>query len=196
MSKKKIGEDNPPTYENETFDYMKTVKDNIKNVLTDKKFLITINDLVIRTNKIVIHAGNFIKLYCLYQYENNLEIPVIDKNFICDIFKVVTKRQDKRGATPVSKYSDLLKNLFTFYNEHYSATIYDNEVLYYDKLSYILAYEAIDIEKNITTNIKEHFIIHLNQFVNHSFNLKEKKDEIKKIKDATVRKEKYKKILD
>lgn len=194
MSKKAIGEDNPSKDENETFDYMKTVKDNIKNVLTDKKFLITINELVIRTNKIVIHAGNFIKLYCLYQYENNLEIPVIDKNFICDVFKVVTKRQDKRGATPVSKYSDILKNLYTFYNNHYNETIYENEALYYDKLSYILAYEAIDIEKNINNNIKEHFIVHLNQFVNHSFNLKEKKDEIKKIKDANVRKEKYKEI--
>jgi len=88
----------------------------------------------------------------------------------------------------------LLKNLYKFYNEHYITTIYDNEIIYYDKLSYILAYEAIDIEKNINNNIQEHFITHLNQFVNHSFNLQEQKDEIKKIKDKEARKERYKSL--
>ena len=192
MSKKK--KDDTSKEDFEKFDYMKTIKNNINNVLKDKAVLPIINDLVIRTNKIVIHSCNFIKLYCIYLYENNLEFPLIDKNFICDIFKVITKRKDNRGATPEKDYSVLLKNLYKFYNEHYISTIYDNEIIYYDKLSYILAYEAIDIEKNINNNIQEHFITHLNQFVNHSFNLKEQKDEIKKIKDKEVRKERYKSL--
>ena len=192
MSKKK--KDDTSKEEFEKFDYMKTIKNNINNVLKDKAVLPIINDLVIRTNKIVIHSCNFIKLYCIYLYENNLEFPLIDKNFICDVFKVVTKRKDNRGATPEKDYSELLKNLYKFYNEHYITTVYDNEIIYYDKLSYILAYEAIDIEKNINNNIQEHFITHLNQFVNHSFNLKEQKDEIKKIKDKEVRKESYKSL--
>ena len=192
MSKKK--KDDTSKEEFEKFDYMKTIKNNINNVLKDKAVLPIINDLVIRTNKIVIHSCNFIKLYCIYLYENNLEFPLIDKNFICDVFKVITKRKDNRGATPEKDYSVLLKNLYKFYNEHYISTIYDNEIIYYDKLSYILAYEAIDIEKNINNNIQEHFITHLNQFVNHSFNLKEQKDEIKKIKDKEVRKESYKSL--
>jgi hypothetical protein len=192
MSKKK--KDDTSKEEFEKFDYMKTIKNNINNVLKDKATLPIINDLVIRTNKIVIHSCNFIKLYCIYLYENDLEFPLIDKNFICDVFKVITKRKDNRGATPEKDYSFLLKNLYKFYNEHYITTIYDNEIIYYDKLSYILAYEAIDIEKNINNNIQEHFITHLNQFVNHSFNLKEQKDEIKKIKDKEVRKERYKSL--
>ena len=191
MSRKK---DDTSKEEFEKFDYMKTIKNNINNVLKDKAVLPIINDLVIRTNKIVIHSCNFIKLYCIYLYENDLEFPLIDKNFICDVFKVITKRKDNRGATPEKDYSVLLKNLYKFYNEHYITTIYDNEIIYYDKLSYILAYEAIDIEKNINNNIQEHFITHLNQFVNHSFNLKEQKDEIKKIKDKEVRKERYKSL--
>ena len=60
-------------------------------------------------------------------------------------------------------------------SKNYITVIYDNEIIYYDKLSYILAYEAIDIEKNINNNIQEHFITHLNQFVNYSFNLQEQK---------------------
>jgi hypothetical protein len=192
MSKKK--KDDTTREEFEKFDYMKTIKNNINNVLKDKAVLPSINDLVIRTNKIVIHSCNFIKLYCIYLYENDLEFPLIDKNFICDVFKVITKRKDNRGATPEKDYSDLLKNLYKFYNKHYITTIYDNEIIYYDKLSYILAYEAIDIEKNINNNIQEHFITHLNQFVNHSFNLQEQKDEIKKIKDKEIRKERYKSL--
>ena len=39
--------------ENLNFDYMKTTKDNIKNVIRDENILSTINDIVIRTNKIV-----------------------------------------------------------------------------------------------------------------------------------------------
>ncbi len=195
MSKKKKKKDDVVIKEEfEKFDYMKTVKNNINNVLKDKAILPIINDLVIRTNKIVIHSCNFIKLYCIYLYENDLEFPLIDKNFICDVFKVITKRKDNRGATPEKDYSDLLKNLYKFYNEHYITTIYDNEIIYYDKLSYILAYEAIDIEKNINNNIQEHFITHLNQFVNYSFNLQEQKDEIKKVKDKELRKEKYKSL--
>ena len=192
MSKKK--KDDTTKEEFEKFDYMKTIKNNINNVLKDKAVLPIINDLVIRTNKIVIHSCNFIKLYCIYLYENDLEFPLIDKNFICDVFKVITKRKDNRGATPEKDYSVLLKNLYKFYNEHYITTIYDNEIIYYDKLSYILSHEAIDIEKNINNNIQQHFITHLNKFVNHSFNLKEKKDEIKKIKDKEVRKERYRSL--
>jgi hypothetical protein len=44
----------------ENFDYMKTNKDNIKNVLRDPTILPIINDLVNRTNKIVIHTYQFI----------------------------------------------------------------------------------------------------------------------------------------
>jgi hypothetical protein len=194
MSKKKKKKDDVIKDEFEKFDFMKTVKNNINNVIKDKYILPIINDLVIRTNKIVIHTCNFIKLYCIYLYENELEFPLIDKNFICDVFKVITKRKDNRGATPEKDYSELLKNLYKFYNENYITTIYDNEIIYYDKLSYILAYEAIDIEKNINNNIQEHFITHLNQFVNYSFNLQEQKDEIKKIKDKELRKEKYKSL--
>ena len=70
----------------ENFDYMKTNKDNINNMIKDQTILPIINDLVNRTNKIVIHAYQFIKLYCIYQYENNIQFPVIDKEFIGDVF--------------------------------------------------------------------------------------------------------------
>ena len=162
----------------ETYDYMKTNKDNIKNVIKNKDDLIIINNLAILINKIVIHALHFLKLYVLYLYDNNLNFPKIDKEFICDIFKVITIRKCGSGGYTEDNMPKQMKDLKLFYDEHYKTTIVIDDILYYDKLSYILAYEAIDIEKNITNNIQEHYEQHINKFVNITFKLKDKLKEI------------------
>jgi len=117
----------------ENFDYMKTNKDNIKNVIRDENLLFLINDLTIRTNKIVIHSYQFLKLYLLYLYENNQSVPVLDKEYICDIFKVVTKRKSNAGNYTEDKIPDQLKTLTDFYKNHYLLTISNDEILFYDK---------------------------------------------------------------
>jgi hypothetical protein len=196
MSKKKRKKDIPNEENIESFDYMKTIKTNLLNVLNNENILPIIQDLVIRTNKIVIHACQFIKLYCIHLFDNNMQLPIIDKKFITNTFIIITQRKDKRGSLSEAKYSDEMKRMKEFYEEHYKDTIYDNDVIYYDKLSYILPYEAIDIETNINTNIKEHFIIYLRKFVNITFNIQQQKDEIKKIKNKSIRDEKYKVLKD
>ena len=181
----------------ENFDYMKTNKDNINNMIKDQTILPIINDLVNRTNKIVIHAYQFIKLYCIYQYENNIQFPVIDKAFICDVFKVLTIRKCNKGGYTEKNMPIQLKCLTTFYKTHYANTIYNNETIYYDKLSYVLPYEAIDMTTNINNNIQKHFIDHLNKYVNIVFNIKEKSTQItKENKDKNIRKELHKKLYD
>ena len=183
--------------DSENFDYMKTNKDNIKNVIRDANLLNTINNIVIRTNKIVIHSYNFLKLYLLDLYKNNKAFPLVDKEFICDIFKVVTKRKCGSGGYTEEKMPEQQKILQKFYNEHYKSTTNDKEILYYDKMAYILAYEAIDMETNINNNISEHFIQHMNKFVNVSFDLDGKLKEIDlTIKDKQERKDKKKLVYD
>jgi len=46
----------------DNFDFMKTTKDNLLNIIKDPTILPIIHDLVNRTNKIVIHAYQFLKL--------------------------------------------------------------------------------------------------------------------------------------
>ena len=181
----------------ENFDYMKTNKDNIKNVLKDPNILPIINDLVNRTNKIVIHSYQFIKLYYIFLYENELKFPVIDKEFICDVFKVLTIRRCGSGGYTENNMPEQLQELTEFYREHYSNTISNNETIYYDKLSYILPYEAIDMITNINNNIQEHFIDHLNKYVNIVFNVKEKSAKITtENKDKIIRKQLHKQLYD
>jgi len=181
----------------ENFDYMKTNKDNIKNVLKDQNILPIINDLVNRTNKIVIHAYQFIKLYCIFLYENELKFPLIDKEFICDVFKVLTIRRCGSGGYTEDNMPEQLQELTEFYREHYSNTISNNETIYYDKLSYILPYEAIDMITNINNNIQEHFIDNLNKYVNIVFSIKEKSAKITtENKDKNIRKQLHKQLYD
>jgi hypothetical protein len=181
----------------ENFDYMKTNKDNIKNIIRDETILPLINDLTIRTNKIVIHTYEFLKLYLLHLYENNQPFPVLDKEYICDIFKVITKRKCNSGGYTEENMPNQLRILTDFYNNHYSLTISNNEILYYDKLPYILAYEAIDMITNITNNIQENFINHLNKYVNIVFDIKAKRDNItKNNKDKVIRKQLHKELYE
>ncbi len=82
----------------ENFDFMKTNKDNIKNVLKDNNINPIINELVSRTNKIVVHSYQFLKLYFIHLFHNNQPFPTLNKEFICDIFKVITKRKCNSGG--------------------------------------------------------------------------------------------------
>ena len=183
--------------EEDNFDFMKTNKDNINNVIKDKSILPIINDLVNRTNKIVIQSYQFIKLYCIFCYDNHIPFPLIDKDFICDVFKVVTIRKCNTGGYTDKNMPEKLKILTHFYNNYYSSILTDNDFVYYDKLPYILAYEAIDMTTNINNNIQEHFIDHLNKYVNLIFQVKEKSAEItKNNKDKVVRKELHKQLYD
>jgi hypothetical protein len=181
--------------ENLNFDYMKTTKDNIKNVIRDENLLSTINDIVIRTNKIVIHTYQFLKLYLLNLYKNNKSFPNIDKELICDIFKVITIRKCNTGGYTEENMPEQQKTLQDFYDKYYKETTIRDDILYYDKLSYILAYEAIDMETNINVNIQEHFLQHLYKFINISLDVKSKRDKItEENKDKTIRKEKHKEL--
>lgn len=172
--------------EKTSFDYMKVNKDNIQNVIKNNTILDLINDLSIKTNKIIIHSYNYIKLYILHLYEKNLPLPFLNRDFISDVFKVLTKRICKSGGYKYENMPERLKNLTDFYNDHYSKTTDKNEILYYDKLSHVLAYDSIDMEKNIYNNIREHYVQHVNKFVNAMCNIH---DVIENINNKKISKE-------
>ena len=134
------------------FDYMKTNKDNIMNVIKFPIHINTINDIVIKVNKIVIHTYQFLKLYLIYLYDNKKEFPIINEDFISYIFMVLTIRKCGTGGYTETTMPKQLKELTKFYNEYYKPLTINDEVIYYDKLNYVLAYEAIDIEKSKAAN--------------------------------------------
>jgi hypothetical protein len=150
-------------------DYIKTIKNNIYNITSDKNVIAIINDAAHNINKIVTHAYEFNLAYLSYLFQNELPFPPIDKQYFSDIFKVVTRRKNKKGSRPITGNMILYTK---FYEEHYSKTIYNGEIIWYDKMPFILAYEAIDMITNVENNIIEHFLQHLGKFVNVSFDYK------------------------
>jgi hypothetical protein len=67
----------------ENFDYMKTNKDNIKNVIRDEKLLPLINDITIRTNKIVIQNDDEFNLFTFKNEDDSSRfIDCLSQHFI------------------------------------------------------------------------------------------------------------------
>ena len=92
--------------------------------------------------------------------------------------------------------SKQLKILNKFYNNYYSKLMTD-EILYYDNLPYILAYEAIDMVTNINNNIQMHFIDHVNKYVNIIFDVKNRAKRItEENDDKEIRKVLHKQLYD
>jgi hypothetical protein len=136
MTKKKKVIKNVEGIESNSFDYMKTTKDNLDNIIRNEDVKHVIEDLVHRTNKLVIHAYQFIKLYYMHCIRNNINLPFINKDYIIDVFKVISVRSDNRGNSTKTKKKGHMKELTDFYKDHYSKTIHGDEEILYDKLSY------------------------------------------------------------
>jgi hypothetical protein len=158
--------------EDDKLEFMIVNKTQLSNIIKSNKLYNEINDLVYKVNKIIIQASQFLNLYLIYLFDNNLPFPTIDKQFVLTTFTVITKRDNIHRKKPSDDTLKVIKDLQDFYYKYYKECITDNDIISIDKLSFVLAYEAIDIVKNIKTNISEHFEDYVNKFVNQSFEVK------------------------
>jgi len=158
--------------EKQKLEFMIVNKTPLINIIKSKKLLDKINSITYIVNKIVIQACQFINLYFIYLYDNNKEFPKIDTKFIMAIFKTITIRDSTKGKPPSEETKQLMIELDEFYNKYYKQCIIENDIMNDTKLNFIMAYEAIDIIKNIKNNITEHFKDYVNKFVNQSFEVK------------------------
>lgn len=151
----------------------------LKNIIINNKLLDDINKIVIKTNKIVIQLYQFLNLFFINYYENNKAFPYINETFIKSIIKTITIRNDTRGKPCNDETKILLNELKSFYDMEFKKCIINEDIIDDTKLNFIMAYEVIDIIKNIENNISEHFVDYVNKFVNVCFNVKQLVDNIK-----------------
>jgi hypothetical protein len=152
------------------------------NIPNEKKLIKLNNKLKINTFNIYTHMdiSKMSKTELLIKCEELGIIKCISKNKSQLIELIYSKQQ---------------KTLQDFYDKYYKEITIKDDILYYDKMSYILAYEAIDMETNINVNIQEHFLQHLYKFINILLDVKGKRDKItEENKDKTIRKEKHKEL--
>ena len=157
---------------NKKLEFMIVNKTPLKNIIKSNELSDKINLTIQTVNKIVIQACQFINLYFIHLYDTNKDFQKIDTKFVMAVFKTITFRDDTRGKPPSEETKQLLIKLREFYNLHYKKCVVESDIMNDTKLNFIIAYEAIDIVKNIKNNITEHFHDYVNKFVNQFFESK------------------------
>lgn len=119
----------------------------LKNIVVDPEMY---QDAIFRTNEVVRQTYQFLRMYVLYLFENNLEIPKINRSFIKVIFSLVSMRRANSNVT---------KELLDFYNQHYLPL--QPEKVNGKKLKDVLNGEKTNIVTAIENHIKNHFYDHV-----------------------------------
>ena len=144
-----------------------TIKTTLKSVLHNhKEVQPLINNLVFEMNDLMIHSYQFIRLYVLNCYNNNLPLPEINEKFILYCIKTLGIR-DKRGIQ--SNDTKLLKTLQEFYDKEYQPLLNHEKTSLKNK-PHILPYLATQLHTSLSNNIQEHFIQHFLRFINKTTN--------------------------
>ena len=145
-----------------------TVKCNINKIIRNNNFIAPLFDVCFRTNKIIIQTYQFLRLWILEHYHNNIIIPIITTDTIKMVFSVLTLN-NKGGNTPKGNNLIMLNNFTDFYNNY--KVLYNDDKINGSYLSQILNSMSIDILTNIENNIKLHFFKYVKKFVNSSFRI-------------------------
>ena len=171
----------------------KCIKCSLKNIVDEKEFLIKINEVVDRCNKITINVYQFLKLFILYEYENENNLPKINSELILNIVKIVSYNKNKSGRK-IKETNESFSRLKKFYDKNFEKLL--TEKINYSNLSHIFRYVCVDIVTNINNNIINNFgkyIGNLIKTICKEKNLKLKKYELNKIKYHILAKKKKKK---
>jgi hypothetical protein len=153
-----------------------------------------IENAVVDMNEIIVLSYQFIRVYLLDKFNNNKELPTINKQFVLDVIKTISSPLTKRGQKTKEeniKNASGKSDMKQFYNEEFSKLVSAKPS--YSNKTHILAITANEMITCINTNISTHFVKHLFKYINCLF--KEPKSlEIKKEKDKIKRKELYKEL--
>ena len=166
MVKKKKPKDIFQQFRNVEKSSYKTFKIPLKTILLNRDIQPIINNLVFEMNNLVIHTYQFIRLYILNCYTNNLLLPTIDETFILYCIKTLGLR-DNRGKK--GKDTELLEVLDTFYKTEYQPLLNHQKTILKNTTN-MTPYLATQIHTSLHNNFQEHFIQHFLRFINKTTN--------------------------
>ena len=167
MVKKKKPKETFKEFRNNEKSAYKTFKIPLKTILLNRDTIQhLIHNLVFEMNDLVIHTYQFIRLYILNCYTNNVPLPIIDETFILYCIKSLGSR-DNRGKK--GKDTELLEILDTFYKTEYQPLL-NHVKTNLKNTSFLLPYLATQIHTSLHNNFQEHFIQHFLRFINKTTN--------------------------
>jgi len=170
----------------------KIIKCPLKSVLKKQNIIQPIIEKTVKDiNQLVILGYQFLRLYLLDKFNNNKELPIIDKLLILDILKTIGTTETTRGKKKQKKNQDIKDDIKNFYDNKFSQLI--NIKISYSNKTHILEQTAKEMITCIETNTSTHFTKYLFKYINCLF--KEPKTKlIKQEKDKEKRKELYKEL--
>jgi hypothetical protein len=163
--KKKLENDIQKSFFNNKNDKLNifVVKTTLKSIIKDyNKNFIFFNNIVKDVNECVIRTYQFIRLYFIYCYHNNIDFINIDRENVLYFMRALAIR-DNRGIKPSN--TDLQDKLNTFYETEFYPLI-NKPKLNFTHKTQLNAYAAEHITTSFNNNIKEHFITRFRHFLN------------------------------
>ena len=99
----------------------------LTKIIKNTNYIAPLFDVCFRTNKIVIQTYQFLRLWILEHYYNNINIPLITIDTIKMVFSVLTLN-NKGGNTPKGNNLIMLHNFTDFYNNKYKVLYNDDKI--------------------------------------------------------------------
>jgi hypothetical protein len=147
-------------------DKYRTVKCALKSIIQPNVDLSILDDAMMRCHKIVIHTGEFLRLWILSYTNRGATIPLIKKNFFKMAFKALTQEVTGRSLGRANQV--LYDEFIDFYDTEYRYLGYPVKIDGHH-LSHILTDLITEMFTNFETNIKMHFPKYIKRYVNSSF---------------------------
>ncbi len=156
----------------------KSYKTSFKSIIKDEYMKSRIEDLVYRTNDIISRSYLFIKYYILYNFENGIDLPKIDEDFIKKVFNLVSKGSNKGRKS--NKEYDL--NLSDFYKNHFEILLQDKELYNKSNMNQVLNYSTTSMITCFENSISTNYFNFLFRYINSIFKTPHK-EHIETLKD-------------
>ena len=127
----------------------KTFKIPLKSILNNRDVVQpVINHWVFEMNDLMIHSYQFIRLYMLHCYSNQITLPEIDTTFILYCMKTLGTRSNQGVKC---KNTELLETLEHFYITEYQPTI-NHEKINLKNTTFLLPYLSTQIHTSLSNN--------------------------------------------
>jgi hypothetical protein len=153
-----------------------TIKTSLKSVARNDVVIEKLQAATKRANAIMTHGLQFLKLYLLHCYENDMPFPKLDKAFVNTVLKVSC--DDPKIGKPAKEETVRVKAaLREVYDKHYA----NSGKITYTHLNTAIDYMAIEVITMYENNIKAHYVSYVERFVNVSWG---KKDALAAIKTS------------
>jgi len=137
-------------------------KCSLDDILIDKNDDFYFNKYIKNSHLVADHVSHFIRLYIIYLFDSNKQLPNVDADFFKLCCSVIMKKG--QGKT-IDK--DKIKDLTDFYDKVYSTLGYlEKDKISSLHLSQILGYIATEYNTAVENNIKLNFINYVYRYVN------------------------------